>query len=225
MVNNTWQTSSTYRPGMPEYSSIRNVGVLALQGDFAAHIRALAFYGISAAEIRTADDLELSESLIIPGGESSTLLKLLTSELRDQLMRKAALGMPILATCAGAILLAGKVENPSQESLGLIDITVRRNAYGRQSESFIEKDLEYQTLPNKDLNNSKPAPEGFSREGIFIRAPRITDTGTKVRTILTRNKEAVMVQQDNIIAACFHPELSAQPHVTYQSFFDIINSI
>ena len=172
-----------------------NIGVLAVQGDFAAHLRMLARLGVEAIQVRRASELDVMDGLIIPGGESTTMLKFVEEEtLGDALKSFAASGKPIFATCAGAILVASEVTNPPQASLGLIDIAVARNAYGRQVDSFISAvDTTF---------------AGGSLEAVFIRAPRITRVGDKVITIASREGEPVMVCEGNIIAATFHPELT-----------------
>jgi len=164
------------------------IGVLAIQGDFAAHARALAKIGVLAVEIRRADELMNLDGLIIPGGESTTMLKFVQER-----------GKPIFGTCAGAILLARDVQNPPQASLGLIDIAVARNAYGRQVDSFIS-----------DVDSSM---EGGPLEAVFIRAPRILRVGPEVEIIARHGDEPVMVREKNILAATFHPELTADERV------------
>jgi pyridoxal 5'-phosphate synthase pdxT subunit len=171
------------------------IGVLALQGDFAAHARMLNRAGVDAVELRRAGELDEADGLIIPGGESTTMLKFIEDEgLGESLKSFAASARPILATCAGAILAAREVSNPAQASLGLIDIAVARNAYGRQVDSFItEVDT---TLAGGPL------------EAVFIRAPKITRLGDAVTTLATLKGEPVMVRQGNVVAATFHPELT-----------------
>jgi 5'-phosphate synthase pdxT subunit len=171
------------------------IGVLAIQGDFAAHVRALRRIGVDAIEVRRADDLEAAEGLIIPGGESTTMLKFIDEEnLAASLTDFARQGKPIFGTCAGAILLAREVYNPAQASLGLIDIGIERNGYGRQVDSFI---AEVET-----------AIEGGPLEAVFIRAPKIKRTGTEVEVLASLNGEPVLVRERNILAATFHPELT-----------------
>lgn len=171
-----------------------NVGVLSIQGDFAAHSRALTRAGVTAKEIKCVADLSAVEGLIIPGGESTTILKFMEDEgLGDSIVEAAGKGMPIFGTCAGAILLAREVFNPSQASLKLIDITVERNGYGRQIDSFI---AEVET-----------SIDGETLEGIFIRAPRIRSIGPNTRILGSLAGEPVLVREANILAASFHPEL------------------
>jgi len=172
------------------------VGLLALQGAFHAHARVFASIGASTRQVRTADDLADCSHLVIPGGESTTLLKLL--EFRDltaPILKHAADGKPVLATCAGLILLACEVRNPPQDSLGLLDAVVQRNAYGSQVDSF-QADLDIPTLG--------PAPF----PGVFIRAPIIISTGETVVVLASLNGHPVFVRRDNILATTFHPELS-----------------
>ena len=176
------------------------IGVLALQGDFAAHTTMLKRIGVEAVEVRTASHLENLDGLIIPGGESTTMLKLLSEGgMTSPLFKFARSGRPVLGTCAGAILVASRVLKPSQESLGLIDITVERNGYGRQVDSFIG------TL---DSQLGEPAIEA-----VFIRAPRIRETGPEVEILALNSSEPVFVRQRNIFAATFHPELTGDQRI------------
>jgi 5'-phosphate synthase pdxT subunit len=176
------------------------IGVLAVQGDFAAHKRMLDRIGVQTVEVRTPADLEHIAGLIMPGGESTTMLKFLTKEaLAEPIRNFARAGTPIFGTCAGAILLANEVTGPAQPSLGLIDITVERNAYGRQVDSFVgEAESE---LPGGNL------------EAVFIRAPRIRRLGPGVETLAFVEGEPVLVREGNIIAATFHPELGGDQRV------------
>ena len=171
------------------------IGVLAIQGDFAAHARALRRLSVDAIEVRRSNDLDAADGLILPGGESTTMLKFIEEEsLAESITDFARQGKPIFGTCAGAILLAREVYNPAQASLGLIDISVERNGYGRQVDSFI---AEVET-----------AIEGGPLEAVFIRAPRIRGAGPNVEVLASLNDEPVLVQAGNILAATFHPELS-----------------
>jgi len=168
-------------------------GVLALQGDFAAHAGALLALGVDLREIRRVDELAGLAGLVLPGGESSTLLNLMRDEpWFEGLHRLHARGGAFLGTCAGAILLSKEVA-PTQPSLGLLDAVVERNAYGRQIDSF-EARLD--------------AP-GLARpiKGIFIRAPRFTSVGPGVEVLARLDGEPVLVRQDRVLAASFHPEL------------------
>lgn len=171
------------------------IGVFAIQGDFAAHVRAFRRVGVDAFEVRRANDFDAAEGIIIPGGESTTMLKFIEEEnLADSIIDFARRGKPIFGTCAGAILLAREVYNPTQASLRLIDLTVERNGYGRQIDSFI---VEVETTV-----------EGGPLEAVFIRAPKIKRVGPEVKVLATLNGEPVLVQERNILAATFHPELT-----------------
>ncbi len=171
------------------------IGVLAIQGDFTAHVRALRRIGVDAFEVRREDDLDAAEGLIIPGGESTTMLKFIEeTNLAESITDFARQGKPIFGTCAGAILLAREVYNPAQASLGLIDIGVERNGYGRQVDSFM---AEVET-----------AIEGGPLEAVFIRAPKIKRIGPEVEVLARLNCEPVLVRERNVLAATFHPELS-----------------
>ncbi|MBV9085701.1 MAG: pyridoxal 5'-phosphate synthase glutaminase subunit PdxT [Acidobacteriaceae bacterium] len=168
------------------------VGVLALQGDFEAHRKAIERAGAQAIEVRTPAELDGVDGLIIPGGESTTMLNLLTTEGLLEPVRRFGEEKPIFGTCAGAILLASQVINPSQEALGLVDITVERNGYGRQVDSRIARiDLE-----------GKPA------EAVFIRAPVIRRVGPDVNVLARYQGTPVLIEQGRHMAATFHPELS-----------------
>jgi len=176
------------------------IGVLALQGDFASHARTLRRIGVNAIEVRRSNDLDAADGLILPGGESTTMLKFIEEEnLAKSITDFARQGKPILGTCAGAILLAREVYNPAQASLGLIDIGVERNGYGRQVDSFI---AEVET-----------AIEGGPLEAVFIRAPKIKWVGLEVEVLASLNGEPMLVQAGNILAATFHPELTEDTRV------------
>jgi pyridoxal 5'-phosphate synthase pdxT subunit len=171
------------------------IGVLAVQGDFAAHLNMLNRIGVQALEVRRADELLQVDGLIIPGGESTTMLKFLTNEnLLEPIRQFAGQGKPIFGTCAGAILLAREVLNPPQPSLNLLDITVERNAYGRQVDSHISE--------------VETSLGGGAMEAVFIRAPRIRSIGKDVEELATIDAEPVLVKQGAILAATFHPELT-----------------
>jgi pyridoxal 5'-phosphate synthase pdxT subunit len=181
------------------------IGVLALQGDYEAHRAVLDELGANSVLVRKPDQLAGLDGLVIPGGESSTFLKFLEregflSKLRDFVSTK-----PTFGTCAGAILLAKNVENPSQESLDVLDVAIRRNAYGRQVDSTI---IESQTSLGAE-----------PLEMVFIRAPKITRTGDSVEVLALRDSDPVLVRQNNILAATFHPELSQDRRV-HQMFLD-----
>jgi len=169
--------------------------VLALQGDFAAHREALARAGAEAVEIRKADELQKVDGLVLPGGESTTMLKLLDLENLFEPVAEFGRNKPIFGTCAGAILLATEVTNPAQRSLGLVDLTVERNAYGRQIDSRIAR---------VDLDG------GEQTEAVFIRAPVIRRAGPEVKVLASYQHDPVLVEQGRHMVATFHPELSRQ---------------
>lgn len=171
------------------------IGVLALQGDYAAHIRALAEAGASAVPVRDGGQLESVDAMVIPGGESTVMGSLLERfGFLDLFRHRIEDGMPVFGTCAGLILLARGIEGRKQPTLGVLDITVRRNAYGTQIDSFRTR-----------LDAS--ALGGGPFEGVFIRAPRIIGTGSGVEVLISHSGEPVMVRQGNIVGATFHPEL------------------
>ncbi|HVC89812.1 MAG TPA: pyridoxal 5'-phosphate synthase glutaminase subunit PdxT [Acidobacteriaceae bacterium] len=170
------------------------IGVLALQGDYESHALALEQVNAQPKMVRTAKDLELVEGLIIPGGESTTFLKLLEREELFLPLQQFVRTRPTFGTCAGCILLAKRVTRPNQQSLGVLDATVERNAYGRQIDSEI-------------LTGPTSLPGG-PLEMVFIRAPRIVELGNSVEVLAQREGSPVLVRQMNILAATFHPELS-----------------
>ena len=172
----------------------KRVGVLALQGDFEAHSKALARAGAEAVEVRSAGQLDQLDGLVIPGGESSTMLKLIEEERLLGPLREFGQKKPVFGTCAGAILLAKEVTHPSQRSLGLMDIGVERNAYGRQLDSHI----------------ARLQPEGLSGEleAVFIRAPIIRRVGQQANVLASHRGNPVLVEQGGHLVATFHPELT-----------------
>ncbi len=172
------------------------VGLLAFQGDYTAHRNILHKLDAETIEVRTGNELEKITHLVIPGGESTTFLKLLEFHNLTDLLRKHVLyGKPVLVTCAGLILLAKDVRYPRQESLGILDISVERNAYGRQVDSFTAN-FEVSILNDKKFN------------GVFIRAPRIIRTGEGVEVLASLDGDPVMIRQGNILGLTFHPELT-----------------
>jgi pyridoxal 5'-phosphate synthase pdxT subunit len=182
----------------------KRIGVLALQGDFEAHERALSRAGAEAVQVRAAADLENIDGLIIPGGESSTMLKLLEEEKLLGPLRKFGRERPIFGTCAGAILLASQVDNPPQPSLGLMDMEVERNAYGRQLDSRIAK-LKPEGLPD--------GTQDAELEAVFIRAPIIRRVGGEAHVLARYQGNPVLVEQGLHLAATFHPELTDDSRV------------
>ena len=186
------------------------IGVLALQGDFALHARALEKCGVEAVEVRKPLELDEVDGLIMPGGESTTLLKLMDAwGFVPALEKFHSSGKPIFGTCAGLIILAREVESPRQFSLGLIDLTVERNAYGRQRESF-----EAFGVARLD---AAPIP----LEMIFIRAPRIKQVGPGVQVLAEHGGEPVMARQGQVLVATFHPELTDSTAV-HRYFCDLV---
>ena len=172
----------------------KKIGVLALQGAFAEHQAMLNRLGIENIQVRTAEELAECSALIIPGGESTTIGKLMEKHaLTASICRQNLEGMPIWGTCAGMILLAKRIEGLQQFSLGLMDATVVRNAFGRQVDSF-EAELEIKNV-------------GTGR-GVFIRAPYLQEVGPKVEVLATYQGKIVMVQEGNLLATAFHPELT-----------------
>jgi len=175
------------------------IGVLAIQGDYEAHARALQAAGANTVEVRKPEQLAGLDGLAMPGGESTTMLKFLERDEFFETLQKFLKTTPCFATCAGVILLAKRVLHPEQASLGLLDATVERNAYGRQIDSTI---LMQQTKL-----------EGGPLEMVFIRAPRITHVGKGVEVLAERDGFPVLVRQGNILAATFHPEISPDTRV------------
>lgn len=171
------------------------IGVLALQGAFAAHADCLTSIGVQSVEVRNPEQLGSVDALLMPGGESSTMSQLLESSgLFDPIASRIADGMPVFGTCAGMILLASEILDgrSDQRSFSAIDISVRRNAFGRQVDSF-------EATINSSVGDF---------HGVFIRAPRIERVGDEVEVLGSINDEPVLVRQGNVLAASFHPELS-----------------
>src|SRR5438876_12371066 len=186
------------------------VGVLALQGDFALHARALAKCGVEAVEVRKPAELDAGEGLIIPGGESTTLLKLMDAwDFAPAIEKFHGSGKSIFGTCAGLILLAREVESPRQFSLGLIDVSVERNAYGRQRESF-------EALGTAILEGRR-VPVTM----VFIRAPRIRRVSAGVESLAEHGGETVMARQGSVLVATSHPELTDDTTV-HRYFCDLV---
>jgi 5'-phosphate synthase pdxT subunit len=187
------------------------VGVLALQGAFAAHSECLQSLGCETYEIRLPQDLDAVSALVMPGGESSTMSQLLLSSgLFDAIDLRIKEGMPVFGTCAGMILLASEILDgrPDQRSFSAIDISVRRNAFGRQIDSF----------------ESTISTTVGEFHGVFIRAPRIERVGSGVEVVGQLNGEPVLVQQNNVLAASFHPELAGDARM-HQYFLDNMTSV
>jgi pyridoxal 5'-phosphate synthase pdxT subunit len=180
------------------------IGVLALQGDFDAHRKRLQELGAEVVLVKKPEQFDQIDGLVIPGGESSTFLKLLGKAGFEKL-REFVRVKPTFGTCAGAILLAKEVENPPQTGLGAIDIGIRRNAYGRQIDSSIREGLF----------------RGSPIEMVFIRAPKIERLGPGVEVLATEGNDSVVVRQGRTMAATFHPELTDDPRV-HKSFLDLV---
>ena len=183
------------------------IGILALQGAYQAHALTLRKLGANTKLVRLPSDLEGIDGLVMPGGESTTMLKFLEQRGFFDLLKDFVHKTPTFGTCAGVILLANDVTNPAQKSLGALDVTVERNSYGRQIDSTI-------------LQAESKLPGG-PLEMVFIRAPRITRTGKQVETLATRDSDPVLVRQDHLLAATFHPELGHDPRV-HQLFLDLV---
>ncbi len=183
------------------------IGVLAIQGDYAAHAEALAEAGAEPVEVRKPEQLAGLDGLILPGGESTTMLKFLEKRHFFEALQKFCDSKPVFGTCAGAILLAREVLNPPQRSLGLLDAVVERNAYGRQIDSAIV--------------TAETELPGGPLEMVFIRAPRIAKTGAGVQVLARRDGFPTLVREDRILAATFHPELSGDRRV-HRLFVEIV---
>ena len=182
------------------------IGVLALQGDFDAHRKRLEELGAQVVLVKKPEQLDEIEGLVIPGGESGTFLKLL-GEAGFEKLKQFVRARPTFGTCAGAILLASEVENPKQAGLGVLDIRIRRNAYGRQVDSSIRQ------------GNFAGSPT----EMVFIRAPKIERVGPGVEIIATEGEDPVAVRQGRVMAATFHPELSDDTRV-HRAFLDLVSN-
>ncbi len=183
------------------------VGVLALQGAFDVHASMLRELGAEAILVRKPEQLDGLDGLVLPGGESTTLLKHLERDGFFDVLNNFVHTKPVFGTCAGSILLADKVSNPTQRSFRALDISVERNSYGRQIDSTIL--LTPTSLPGPPM------------EMVFIRAPRITRTGDGVQTLAERDGSPVLVQSGKLLAATFHPELSTDTRI-HQLFLDLI---
>jgi pyridoxal 5'-phosphate synthase pdxT subunit len=186
-----------------------NIGVLAIQGDYLAHKTRLEQLGAQVTLVRKPEQLDSVDAIVIPGGESSTFLNFLAERGFLDKLREFVRTRPALGTCAGAILLAKDVENPPQPSLGVLDIRIRRNAYGRQIDSSIVE--------------SATELGGDPLEMVFIRAPKIVRTGDQVEVLAKAGDDPVLVRQGRIMAATFHPELSADTRV-HREFLKLVSN-
>jgi 5'-phosphate synthase pdxT subunit len=185
------------------------IGVLAIQGDYAAHADALSESGAEPIEIRKPEQLSGIDGLILPGGESTTVLRFLDKHKFFETLAAYCGDKPVFGTCAGAILLAREVINPPQRSLGLLDAILERNAYGRQIDSAIV--------------TAETALPGGPLEMVFIRAPKIVEAGPSVEVLASRDGSPVLVRQGHLLAATFHPELSADRRV-HRLFVDLVRN-
>ncbi|AFV01036.1 Pyridoxine biosynthesis glutamine amidotransferase, glutaminase subunit [Dehalobacter sp. UNSWDHB] len=188
----------------------KKIGVLAIQGAFREHCKSLEKLGVGGVEVRSVDDLKEISGLIIPGGESTAIGKQLEIDgFGDKIAEMAGEGFPIFGTCAGMILLSKRIDQSSQYSLGLLDISVKRNAFGRQIASF-EADI-----PVKGL-------KGGNLRAVFIRAPYVTEAGPEVDVLAAYAGKIVLVQDDHILASAFHPELTDDTRI-HEYFINIVD--
>jgi pyridoxal 5'-phosphate synthase pdxT subunit len=184
---------------------MKKVGILSLQGDFAAHGAALSRAGAEPVFVREREQLAGLDGLVLPGGESTTMLKLMRYENLFDAVVEFGTQKPVFGTCAGAILMANRVTNPEQESFGLMNLSVERNAYGRQVDSRVtevepEPEFERRTGPG-------------NLEAVFIRAPVIRDMGENARVLARYNGDPVLVEEGRHLVATFHPELTEDSRV------------
>jgi len=189
-------------------STSPHIGVLALQGAFDVHAKRLAALGANTVLVRKPEELATLDGLVLPGGESTTFLKNLERAGFYDVLNAFVHTKPVFGTCAGCILLANEVLNPTQKSFAVLDATVERNAYGRQNDSVI-------------LNEETALPGG-PLEMVFIRAPRIAKVGADVVILAERNGDPTLVRQGRLLAATFHPELTEDTRV-HQYFLDMVN--
>jgi pyridoxal 5'-phosphate synthase pdxT subunit len=185
------------------------IGVLAIQGDYEAHKARLQQLGAEVTLVRKPEQLDTIDAIVIPGGESSTFLNFLAERGFLEKLRQFVSTKPTFGTCAGAILLAKEVENPPQQSLGALDIRIRRNAYGRQIDSSIRE--------------ASTKISGGPLEMVFIRAPKIVQAGKDVEVLAMEGGDPVLVRQGKIMAATFHPELSTDTRV-HQEFLKLVSN-
>lgn len=186
------------------------IGVCGVQGDFREHKWVIEKLEHETRIVRTRDDLEKVDALIIPGGESTTMLRIMKNvDLLEALKERIKTGFPVYGTCAGMIILAKEIENYPQESIGALDVKVVRNAYGRQVDSFAEE----------------ITIKGFGRpfKAIFIRAPRVDSWGPNVEILATLDGHPVMLRQGNVLATTFHPELTKDTRI-HEYFLDIVRA-
>lgn len=187
------------------------IGVLALQGAFSKHIEMLISLNVKAIEVRTPEDLEKCDGLIIPGGESTTILRQLNFIKLAEKLKQFAAEKPVFGTCAGLILMSREILSSDMQPFGLIDMKVERNAFGRQADSFIT-DIDLQLNPKKQ-------PVTFP--ALFIRAPRIKEYGENVEVLAKFEDEAILVREGRHLAATFHPELTKDTSI-HRYFLSLI---
>ena len=180
---------------------MKRIGVLGLQGAYAKHLAILQQLHLKAVDVRKSEDLEKCHGLIIPGGESTTMTKLINEIEMHGALLKFSVDRPVFGTCAGMILMATKVDDDRVKTLNLMNIEVERNGYGRQIDSFID-----------ELNVTTNG-QAFSMRGVFIRAPRIKNMGEGVEVLASVNGEPVLVQEGHHMAAAFHPELTGETRI------------
>jgi 5'-phosphate synthase pdxT subunit len=187
------------------------IGVLALQGDFAKHVEVLKSLGIQVKEVRKPEDLEECNGLIIPGGESTVMLRQLNFIKMKKTLCEFAKQKPVFGTCAGLIVMSKTVQSYPMETLGLLDLTVERNAFGRQIESF-QAPIELYLSPNH--------PNFF--RAFFIRAPRIRNYGSQINILASYQNEPVLIRQGHHLGASFHPELTSDP-IIHEYFLNLVH--
>jgi 5'-phosphate synthase pdxT subunit len=176
---------------------LKKIGILAIQGDFDKHIQLVRELGFESSEVRSREQLDKTDALIIPGGESTTFMRLLHEFNLTKVLQRYAAKRPVFGTCAGCIILASDVDHLPFPPLAVIDIHIKRNAYGRQRESFID-----------DVALDLPEYHG-NYAGVFIRAPKIVEIGNNVKVLAKHGDDPVMVSSDGILVCTFHPELTA----------------
>ncbi len=188
------------------------VGVLALQGAFAKHIKMLRSLGAEAIDVRKPQDLASCDALVIPGGESTTMMRQIQFIEMQQELKRFGKEKPVFGTCAGLILISQEILADVMEPFGLIEVAVERNAFGRQAESF---------TADLNLNISSKSPHPF--KAVFIRAPRIRRCSPHVKVLAQYEEEPVLVQQDKYLGATFHPELTNDPYI-HDYFLKIVKN-
>lgn len=191
--------------------TFKRIGILALQGGFDLHASKVQELGATPVLVKKEAELSGLSGLIIPGGESSVLLHLTSPSFRDAITRRVKESLPLLVTCAGLIFISERVENPEQECLQLLPVTVKRNAYGRQIDSRIIQNIPWEA---NELHMLK--------EAVFIRAPKIIKMSNDVKTLIRYQEDPILVQYKQIVAATFHPELSQESSEIYKMAFSCL---